>query len=81
MDNIERRNASARPIFGSCFSSSSALVMSLTVGSDATSQCETRSERAPAHSNFDALASRQHDKRAMLYAFDLLAGDGMDLRP
>jgi hypothetical protein len=30
-------------------------------------------------SDFDALASRKHDKRAMLYAFDLLAGDG-DLR-
>jgi bifunctional non-homologous end joining protein LigD len=31
-------------------------------------------------SNFDALASRQHDKRAQLYAFDLLAGDGEDFR-
>jgi bifunctional non-homologous end joining protein LigD len=27
-------------------------------------------------SDFDALASRKHDKRAMLYAFDLLASDG-----
>jgi bifunctional non-homologous end joining protein LigD len=26
-------------------------------------------------SDFDALASRKHDKRAMLYAFDLLAGE------
>jgi ATP-dependent DNA ligase len=24
---------------------------------------------------------RKHDKRAMLYAFDLLASDGEDLRP
>jgi len=32
-------------------------------------------------SDFDALASRKHDKRAMLYAFDMLAGDGEDLRP
>jgi bifunctional non-homologous end joining protein LigD len=32
-------------------------------------------------SDFDALASRQHDKRAQLYAFDMLAGDGEDLRP
>jgi bifunctional non-homologous end joining protein LigD len=31
-------------------------------------------------SDFDALASRKHDKRAMLYAFDLLASDGKDLR-
>jgi bifunctional non-homologous end joining protein LigD len=31
-------------------------------------------------SDFDALASRKHDKRAMLYAFDLLAGEGEDLR-
>jgi bifunctional non-homologous end joining protein LigD len=30
-------------------------------------------------SDFDALHSRKHDKRAMLYAFDLLAGDGEDL--
>jgi bifunctional non-homologous end joining protein LigD len=30
-------------------------------------------------SDFDALASRNRDKRAMLYAFDLLAGEG-DLR-
>jgi bifunctional non-homologous end joining protein LigD len=31
-------------------------------------------------SDFDALHSRRHDKRAMLYAFDLLAGEGEDLR-
>jgi bifunctional non-homologous end joining protein LigD len=31
-------------------------------------------------SDFDALASRQHDKRAQLYAFDMLAGDGEDFR-
>jgi bifunctional non-homologous end joining protein LigD len=31
--------------------------------------------------DFDALASRKHDKRAMLCAFDMLAGDGEDLRP
>jgi bifunctional non-homologous end joining protein LigD len=30
-------------------------------------------------SDFDALTSRKHDKRAMLYAFDLLAGEN-DLR-
>jgi bifunctional non-homologous end joining protein LigD len=32
-------------------------------------------------SDFDALSSRRHDKRAQLYAFDLLAGDGKDVRP
>jgi ATP-dependent DNA ligase len=32
-------------------------------------------------SDFDALASRRHDKWAQLYAFDMLAGDGEDLRP
>jgi bifunctional non-homologous end joining protein LigD len=32
-------------------------------------------------SDFDALASRKHDKHAQLYAFDMLAGDGEDLRP
>jgi bifunctional non-homologous end joining protein LigD len=37
--------------------------------------------RSDGVSDFDALASRKHDKRAMLCAFDLLAGDGMDLRP
>jgi bifunctional non-homologous end joining protein LigD len=31
-------------------------------------------------SDFDALASRKHDKRAILYVFDLLAGEGEDLR-
>jgi bifunctional non-homologous end joining protein LigD len=31
-------------------------------------------------SNFDALASRKHDKRAQFYAFDMLAGDGDDYR-
>jgi bifunctional non-homologous end joining protein LigD len=36
--------------------------------------------RSDGVSEFDALASRKHDKRAMLYAFDLLAGDGEDLR-
>jgi hypothetical protein len=48
IDNIERRNASARPILGLAFSSAIALVMSLTVESDATSQCDTNNERAPA---------------------------------
>jgi bifunctional non-homologous end joining protein LigD len=32
-------------------------------------------------SDFDALASRRHDKRAQFYAFDMLAGDGEDFRP
>jgi bifunctional non-homologous end joining protein LigD len=32
-------------------------------------------------SDFDALASRKHDKRAQFYAFDMLAGDGEDFRP
>jgi bifunctional non-homologous end joining protein LigD len=36
--------------------------------------------RSDGVSDFDALHSRRHDKRAMLYAFDLLAGDGDDLR-
>jgi len=31
-------------------------------------------------SDFDALHSRKHDKRAMFYAFDMLAGDGEDYR-
>jgi ATP-dependent DNA ligase len=31
-------------------------------------------------SDFDALASRKQDKWAQLYAFDMLAGDGEDLR-
>jgi bifunctional non-homologous end joining protein LigD len=31
-------------------------------------------------SDFDALVSRKHDKRAQLYAFDMLAGDGDDYR-
>jgi bifunctional non-homologous end joining protein LigD len=31
-------------------------------------------------SNFDALASRKSDKRAQLYAFDMLARNGEDLR-
>jgi bifunctional non-homologous end joining protein LigD len=31
-------------------------------------------------SDFDALSSRQHDNRAQLYAFDILAGDGEDYR-
>jgi len=31
-------------------------------------------------SDFDALASRKQDKQAMLYAFDLVAGDGEDYR-
>jgi bifunctional non-homologous end joining protein LigD len=32
-------------------------------------------------SDFDALASRKHDKRTQFYAFDMLAADGEDLRP
>jgi bifunctional non-homologous end joining protein LigD len=32
-------------------------------------------------SNFEALASRRHDKQALLYAFDMLADGGEDLRP
>jgi bifunctional non-homologous end joining protein LigD len=31
-------------------------------------------------SDFDALSSRKHDKRARFYAFDMLAGDGEDYR-
>jgi ATP-dependent DNA ligase len=31
-------------------------------------------------SDFDALHSRNHDKRAQLYAFDIFAGDAEDLR-
>jgi bifunctional non-homologous end joining protein LigD len=31
--------------------------------------------------DFDALHSREHDKRAQFYAFDMLAGDGEDFRP
>jgi bifunctional non-homologous end joining protein LigD len=36
--------------------------------------------RSDGVSDFDALASRGRDKRAQLYAFDMLAGDGKDLR-
>jgi bifunctional non-homologous end joining protein LigD len=32
-------------------------------------------------SDFDALRSGNHNRRAQLYAFDTLAGDGKDLRP
>ena len=32
-------------------------------------------------SDFDALHSRRHDKEVQLYAFDILALDGDDLRP
>jgi hypothetical protein len=32
-------------------------------------------------SNFDALSSRRHDKRVQLYTFDMLSGDGKDVRP
>jgi bifunctional non-homologous end joining protein LigD len=31
-------------------------------------------------SDFDALASRKHDKQAQFYAFDMLASNGEDLR-
>jgi bifunctional non-homologous end joining protein LigD len=31
-------------------------------------------------SDFDALSSRKNDKRAQLYAFDMIVGDGEDLR-
>ena len=31
-------------------------------------------------SDFDALYSRQHDQQVQLYAFDVLAMDGEDLR-
>jgi bifunctional non-homologous end joining protein LigD len=31
-------------------------------------------------SDFDALHSRKHDERAQLDAFDMLVGDGADLR-
>jgi hypothetical protein len=48
IDIIDRRNASARPIWGSAFNSATTFVISLTVASDATSQCDTNSERAPA---------------------------------
>jgi bifunctional non-homologous end joining protein LigD len=37
--------------------------------------------RPEGKSDFDALASRRHDKRAQFYAFDMLAGDGEDYRP
>jgi bifunctional non-homologous end joining protein LigD len=32
-------------------------------------------------SDFDKLASRKHDKHAQLCAFDMLSGDGKDIRP
>jgi bifunctional non-homologous end joining protein LigD len=31
-------------------------------------------------SDFNALHSRKHDNREQLYAFDMLAGEGEDLR-
>jgi bifunctional non-homologous end joining protein LigD len=36
--------------------------------------------RPDGKSDFDALHSRKHDKRALFYAFDLLGGEGEDLR-
>jgi bifunctional non-homologous end joining protein LigD len=36
--------------------------------------------RLDGNSDFDALASRQHDNQAQFYAFDMLAGDGEDYR-
>lgn len=43
-----RRSATARPIVGSFFSSSKAPVINLTVATEATDQCDTRIDRAPA---------------------------------
>jgi bifunctional non-homologous end joining protein LigD len=37
--------------------------------------------RLDGNSDFDALASRQHDNQAQFYAFDMLAGDGEDYPP
>jgi bifunctional non-homologous end joining protein LigD len=37
--------------------------------------------RLDGNSDFDALASRQHDNQAQFYAFDMLASDGEDYRP
>jgi hypothetical protein len=45
MASIDLRNASARPILGSALDASTALVMSLTVTCESTSQCDTKSER------------------------------------
>ena len=45
---IARRMASARPILGSTFSASNALVMSDTVASLSTDQCDTNGARAAA---------------------------------
>jgi hypothetical protein len=44
---IERRNASARPIEGSTAVVLTRPVVSFTVASESTGQCETRIERAP----------------------------------
>src|SRR5215469_9555774 len=38
-------------------------------------------EAAMGVANFELLHSRQHDRRAFLYAFDLLELDGLELRP
>ena len=43
-----RRSASARPIVGSFFTSSKAPIINLTVATEATDQCDTRIDRAPA---------------------------------
>jgi hypothetical protein len=48
MARIERRKASARPIEGSAAVARMRPVVSLTVASESTGQCETRIERAPA---------------------------------
>ena len=45
---LARRSATARPIVGSFFSSSKAPVINLTVATEATDQCDTRIDRAPA---------------------------------
>src|SRR5262249_45363242 len=43
---IERRNASARPIFGLAFSSAKVFVVSLTAAYELTYQCDTSNARA-----------------------------------
>jgi hypothetical protein len=46
--SMERRSASLRPILGSALISSNAFVISFTVASEFTAQCETSIARAPA---------------------------------
>ena len=58
--------ASARPTSGKALSSAKALVVSLTAASEPTSQCETRSVRAPAYKKARARPDNDSAPRRVL---------------